>query len=129
MTNIFALATRQKLRFPTHKGNATVEDLWDLPLDSARGTSINSLYVEIDAALKETQVSGLVAKPTKGSEVLTLKRDILKEIFEVRDAEQEAAKAAQDDKAHNQRILALIAEKELAAEGELSIDELKAKLK
>lgn len=40
MSNIFAIATRKKLRFPV-AGSLSVEDVWDLPLKARREGQLN----------------------------------------------------------------------------------------
>ena len=41
--DIFKQAAKAKLRFPSSKGELRVEDLWDLPLTSKTGPSLDSL--------------------------------------------------------------------------------------
>ena len=120
----FLKGTRKKLRFATGKGMGSIEDLWDIPLDSASRPSINSLYIETEADLKEMSTSGLVAKPTKGAGTLELKLAILKEVFEIRTAEQEASKKAIENRAKRNKILDALAEKEEAEFNGKSKDEL-----
>lgn len=119
MTNIFLTASRAKLRFSSEKTfpginqtMLTTEQLWDIPLDAKSRVSINSLYIEADTKLKESQVSGLVAKPTKGNDTLLLQLAVLKEIFTIRTAEQEIAKAAKAKAEKRQKIIDALADAE-----------------
>lgn len=43
MSNLFETASRKKLRFAISKGEISVEQLWDLPLTSKSGDSLNGL--------------------------------------------------------------------------------------
>lgn len=53
MSNIFEKATRVKLRFPTTRGELSVEDLWELPL---KGTlSLNSIAVKLKKEVSSTE--------------------------------------------------------------------------
>ena len=129
MTNIFAVASRKKLRFQSNKNKLTVEDLWDIPLDSATQTSINSLFVETNAKLNESKSVGLVAKPSKDTVDLQLRIDILTEIYNIRNQESIDAKQAAANAEHNQRILAHIERKEDEELSNLTTDELRARMK
>lgn len=52
-TNIFEKATRVKLRFPTTRGELSVEDLWGLPL---KGTlSLNSIAIKLKKEVTSTE--------------------------------------------------------------------------
>ena len=53
--NIFEQATRAKIRFSTPVGMLSVEDLWDLPLTSARArANLDDVARLLDAELKST---------------------------------------------------------------------------
>ena len=123
--NTFLAASRSKRRFNSEvvfpgvsKSSLTTEQLWDIPLDAKSRVSINSLYIETETRLKESQVSGLVSKPTKGNGVLQLKLDVLKEIFTIRTAEQAVAlEQSAHDKEYQQIVDAIAASDEKKFEG------------
>ena len=49
----FEKAIREKYRFPSIKGELTVEHLFDLPLTSRNGFDLDSVAQDIDAELKD----------------------------------------------------------------------------
>lgn len=125
--NNFLEATRTKLRVSTSNGNLSVEQLWDLSLPKL-STIIKNVKKNLQghendddlAFLDETKV---VDKETQ------LTFDILKEIYITKRNEAKAAKERADNKAHNEKIMALIHQKQEAKLGEMSIEELQAMLK
>jgi len=51
---MFAFATKKKIRFETSKGLLSVEDLWDLPLTSDNGRpNLDDIAKGIYKAMKE----------------------------------------------------------------------------
>ena len=99
--SIFEKATRKKLRFQTTKGNASVEDLWDLSLPD-----LDKMAILINRKLKEETEESFLAKQKKNpkNETLELELDILKHIIQVRLAEKEA----RVEKAKEQEELAML---------------------
>lgn len=94
MSKNFLVASRAKIRFSSdkvfHGINATMlttEQLWDIPLTAKSRNSINHMYTELEAKLKESEVSGLVKAPSIDTSEIKLKLDILREVFEIRTAE------------------------------------------
>lgn len=119
MKNIYLSAIRRKLRFSsdqvfpgTNQAPMSTEQLMDIPLDAKSRISINSLYIETAAKLEDSQTSGLVTKPTKVNEELSLKLAILKDIFEIRTAEQDAIKNANAKAVKRQKIIDALADAE-----------------
>lgn len=106
MTDIHEQGLRKKLRFESGKGYITMEDLWDIPLASESRVSVNSLYVKYSEELKSVETVGLVSKPAKGSDLIRLKLEVLKNVYEVRTAEAAAAKRAAHDRIEKQELLA-----------------------
>ena len=45
--NLFKEALVQKLRFKTIRGNISTEELWDIPLTSKNGFSLNDIAKDI----------------------------------------------------------------------------------
>lgn len=129
---MFAFATKKKIRFETSKGLLSVEDLWDLPLTSDNGRpNLDDIAKGIYKAMKEGEEVSFVksnAASNAAFNVLKTKFDIVKYIIDVKLAEAEAAKKAKETKARNQRILGLIAQKEDEALASKSKEELLAML-
>lgn len=121
-TNIFETATKEKFRFP-YKGMISVEDLWTLD-----ATQLDGIYKTLNSAKKKTEEDSLIEQHNQEDQTLLAKIEIVKHIFNVKQAEAEARKqkAAKDEK--KRRIMELIASKEDAALGEKSVDDLKKML-
>lgn len=86
--NMFEKAARIKLRFATEVGKISVEELWDLPLTSAKGVSLDSIAIALNSALNTTQKS-FVKKQSDRNALIELSFDIVKYIIDVRSAEAE----------------------------------------
>ena len=117
---MFNKASRMKLRF-NHKGLCTVEDLWDISLDS-----LDSMYQELNGDL--THQSGIVSLLTKSSshnEELELKIGLIRHVVEVRLAELQTNKDLVLRKAKKQKLLSLIEHKQDENLMGKSVDELK----
>jgi hypothetical protein len=117
---MFERASRSKLRF-SYRGLISTEDLWDLRLES-----LDEIYRLTNAELKEMSEDSLLEKKQIGVEVLELQVAIVKHIFEVKIAEADARKDAQERKARKERILEIIAKKQDEDLEGKTLDELKA---
>lgn len=124
--NIFERASKQKLRYSTPIGQLTVEDLWDLPLLSTKGPSLDVIAREHNRALREASEESFVTRATTGSTALTLKLDIVKHIIADKLAAVEVAQNAATKRAQKEKILGVLARKEDAALEELDADALRA---
>ena len=122
----FKQASRLKLRFSISLGLLTVEQLWDL----SQTQLSNAIKAAKKVLKKENDDELAFLEDTKTVDIENqLRFDILKDIYLTKKTEAEELRNAADVKAYNQKILALIAEKQ---EGELkgkSIAELEAMLK
>ena len=58
--NLFEIATRAKFRFDSLKGALTVEQLWELPLQSRTGVDLDTVAKGINASLKEVAEESFV---------------------------------------------------------------------
>ena len=112
---MFEKAARLALRFTTPKGSLTVEDLWDLPLTSASGASLDNIAKGLNRQIKEATTESFVVKTSKADEELQLKFDIVKHIIEVRLAENEVAKNAAAKKVQKAKLLEVLSRKQDAA--------------
>lgn len=125
--SMFEQAARLALRFNTPKGEATVEDLFNLPLQSNTGKAnlddiAKSLHRELRAS-GETQ--SFVAPTEATNTTLQLKFDIVKHVIDTRVAENRAAADAAKRRETKQNLLAVIAKKEGEALESMPLDELK----
>ena len=123
-TEIYKRAAIKKLRISTSRGGLTVEQLYDLNI-----TELDELAVKLDADVASTVTKSFIKSTTTTEESLTkLRFDIVHDVLTTKLAAQETARKAQETKAHNQRIEALIQKKKEGALEEMSIEELEAML-
>lgn len=126
---MFEKATRQKYRFPSTKGELTVEQLWDLPLQARGGFDLDSIAKTVNAELKSVTEESFVqtnSNPKKAP--LEAKLEILKHIIKVKQEEAAAAAkrvATQEEIRKLEDVLARKSDQQL--EG-LSPEEIQAKL-
>lgn len=120
----FKLATKHKLRFSTPKGSLSTEQLWDLSLNA-----LDSLAVELDEQMQQSGKKSFLKKTTQEDKVLKLQFDIVLEIMNTKNEEMQAASKAKEIKEHNDKIIALIAEKQDESLKGMSIEELQGMIK
>lgn len=126
---MFEKATRQKLRFESVKGLISVEDLWDLPLDSATGkANLNDVARAVYRDLKAEDQISFVSVQQKTDEVAQLKMDIVKHIIQVKLTEADAAKQLRDAKEKKQKIMEIMSRKQDAALESASLEDLEKML-
>jgi len=121
---MYKQASKLKLRFQTTVGNLSVENLWDLSLEN-----LDSLAVSLEEEYKKSgKKSFLVAKSEK-DKTSKLRFDIVLDILTTKVEEANAAAKVQEDKEHNNKIIALIAEKQDESLKGKSIKQLEALLR
>lgn len=117
--NIFERAVREKTRF-NFKGLISVEDLWDLSLES-----LDSIYGNLSSDLDALPKKSLLSANTQQRDEIEFKQSIIKHIVETKQAEAEAVKQYKANSAKKQMILDIIAAKQNEQYQEMSIDDLK----
>jgi hypothetical protein len=129
--NLFEKATRKAYRFPTLKGEMTVEQLWQLPL-TARGINtvdLDTVARTINNELKALGEESFVIKgtnPKRGE--LTDKLDIVKYIIEVKQTEASDAEKRVARQQERQKLQELLAKKNDQELEGLSKEEIEKKL-
>ena len=118
--NIFEVASRQKVRFP-FKGLCSVEDLWDLSI-----RQLDNIYKTLNRQVKASEGDSLLDERTADDEILELKIDIVKHIFQVKVAERKAQETAVLNAAKRQKLLSIIEDKQDAELRDKPVDELLA---
>lgn len=115
---LFMLAARGKYRFPFN-GQISAEDLWDL-----NPAQLDRVFKELKKHQKAENEETLLSAPSSEDTVLANKIEIVKFVFETKQAEKEAAERKAEADAKKKHIRELIADKkdkELAA---MSVEEL-----
>jgi len=129
MDNIFALATRKAIRFPSNQGLIDVEQLWDLPLTARNTNDLDTVAKNIHrelTALNEESFVATKTNPAKADKVLAM--DVVKFIISVKLAEAEEAQNARAKKAEREKLLGILEVKEAQALNDLSADEIRQRL-
>ncbi len=125
MSDIFAKASRKKLRFPSGVGMLSVEDLWDIPLTNNTSVSLDNIAKAVNRDLKATEEESFVEAHTAQNNDLSLRLDIVKRIIEVKLADRSRAEKSAETKAKKQQILELLQNKENASLAEKTPEELR----
>lgn len=118
MSDLFKIATKKKYRF-SYKGQVTVEDLWDLSVEE-----LDKIYKNLKSLQKNASEESLLQTVTKEDKELNNKIEIIKTIVTDKLAAKDRAMKAASQRAQNQRILEIMADKQDAALKEKSIEEL-----
>lgn len=118
--NIFEYAVRNKLRF-SYKGLLTVEDLWDLSLKD-----LDAIYKQLKGQMKVNEEESLMASKSKADTVLEMQIEIVKYIFAEKEAAQQKAKKAAENRKQREKLMGILAEQEEKDLRGKSADELRA---
>ena len=119
----FKLASKLALRIPTALGSLSVEQLWTLTV-----SQLDTLAVSLEEALEKSGRKSFVVKTTEKNKLAKLKFDIVLDVLTTKMEEETAAATARDTKAHNQKILSLIADKKENSLRDKTVEELEAML-
>lgn len=116
--NIFEIATRKKIRFP-YKGSASVEDLWDLPVEE-----LDTIYRALNRQRKNADEDSLLKPSNRGSSAVDVQIEIIKHIVEVKEEERVSHETSAIRAQEKQKILSIINAKKNEELSNKSIDEL-----
>lgn len=78
-TNLFEVASRNKFRFPSDRGDLTTEQLWDISLKTLNEVAVN-IYNELEKSGK----INFITETTSANKELTQKLDLIKQIIAIR---------------------------------------------
>lgn len=107
INNKFVDATRRKLRFNTTKGQLSVEELWDLSLQS-----LDAIAKAVNRQLKASEEESFIPTVSKRKDAESeLSLDILKYIIGVKVEERDAEKARVEKREKAARLKELLAQK------------------
>ena len=121
MVDIFEQAARVKLRFDSHKGLLSIEEVWDLSL-----ASLDTFAKTVNKRLREAEEESFIPAVHQ-PRVLSydaLRLDILKHVIAVKVTERDLARKKADDRAKLARLKDLLAAKEDDAFKSMSQEEI-----
>lgn len=126
----FEKAIRNKFRFPSAKGELSVEQLWDLPLlVKTQGIDLNSVAVALNNELKTLGEESFVETGSNPKRTLVAdKLDIVKYIIGVKQREKDAAEKRLQTNQQIADLENLLHSKKKDALQNLSEAEIEAKL-
>ncbi len=120
----FKLASKQKLRFRTAKGELSVEQLWDLSL-----TELDTLAVSLETEHAQSGKKSFLNPTSTKDRTAKLKFDVVLDVLTTLMEEKQAATEAAEIKEHNNKIIALIRDKQDESLRGKSVKQLEAMLK
>lgn len=129
MSALFERATREQFRFPSNKGELTVEQLWQLPLQSKSNTDLDTVAKTINAELKKSAEESFVTPASNtGANLLSAKLDVVKVVIAYRQDENARRRLAQDKAAQRERLLNALNNAEQQQLLQMTPDELRKQL-
>lgn len=123
--NIFERAIRNKLRFPSNKGELTTEQLFDVPLRSTNGFNLDSVARSINSRLKESQATSFVDTEA-ADDKLQLQMDVVLAVIDDKKRREAAAEKAAATLAQKKLYEQALAKKKLEEIESMSAEELEA---
>lgn len=111
--NIFETAARNKIRFQSPMGLLSVEELFDLPLQSKSNRDLDTVAKHIARELKSVTEESFVSTASNPAKTENeLKLEIVKYVIGVKQAEAAAANEAATKADKKRKLVALLAEKQ-----------------
>lgn len=132
MSDIYKFAAQNCLRFPSKRGELTVEQLFQLPLKTTtvNGVDLNGIAIAINNQLKtvgeESFVEDTSSDPRKTT--LQVQLEIVKDVIKTKQDENKAALLKREKAEQRKKLLDAIGAKKDQALTTASLDELEKKL-
>lgn len=124
---LFATVVKTGLTFQTVRGVVLPQDLWKMPLTGNNGFSLDQVSRELLKQVRSTEEDSLVTS-TKVNPEDELRLEVLKFIIADKQAEAESQRLAAQRKQQRDELMALRAKKQQEQLGELSLEDIDAKL-
>ena len=125
---LFIKASRQKFRFASHKGQLTVEQLWDLPLRprSANSVCLNTVAQTCHNDLNQQDELDFIGGTKADNSVFQDKFDIVMHVISVKKTEEQAVRDALAKREQKQKLMGILANKQDADLQGKSTEEIQA---
>jgi hypothetical protein len=127
---MYKFAAQNKLRFPSNRGELTIEQLFDLPLKSNSGFDLDSIARAINTSLKTIGDESFVETTNNDPRKKTLENslELVKDVIKTKQ-EENATRLGKIKRAEERKkILDALAAKKEQQLSQASIEELEAKL-
>lgn len=128
MENLFEHATRNKLRFESNKGPLSVEQVWDAPLTSRNGFSLDEIAKQAKRELDAISEESFVQQVSPLKSVAEMKLEVVKHIITVKLAEKESAGKRAERAELRQQLSQALADKQSDAIKNMSTEEIQKRL-
>jgi hypothetical protein len=119
---LFEKATRLKLRFIEGVGQISTEDLWSLSL-----TRLDALARALNKEMRDKEVS-FIGENNEATSLVQLRFDVVKHIIDVKLAEKDARKQAEDLRQRKEQLRAALADRLHEDLKSKSVDEIQKEL-
>ena len=127
--NIFEYATRNKLRFPSVRGELSAEALWDVPLRSSDDFNLDKIARAASKAFKDATEESFVAPVrTPAHTRLEMILAVVKRVIDVKLDDEVSAKRRAENKTEREKLLKILAEKQDGKLSDLSEKELQKRI-
>ena len=104
--NMFEVATRNQFRFP-YKGMINSEDLWQL---SPR--ELDTIFKSLNSQLKQIKEESLLEVKSMEDQILDIKIEIVKYIFNVKQEEEQLRLMERENKEKKQMLMRVLKSKQ-----------------
>ena len=128
MENMFERATRAKLRFESSKGPISVEQVWDAPLTSRNGFSLDEIAKQAKRELDAISEESFVQQVSPLKNVAVLKLEVVKHIIAVKLAEKESSDKRAERAELRKQLLQALAEKQTDEIKNMSVEDIQKRL-
>lgn len=126
----YKFAAQKRLRFPSSRGELTVEDLFSMGLKNSSGFDLDSvartIHTELKGMTEESFVEDASANPRKKD--LEVALEIVKDVIATKVALKVAAENREKKKELRHKLLVAIEAKENENMTKASVDDLRAQL-
>lgn len=130
MADIYKIAAQNSFRFPSSRGNLTVEQLFALPLKSQNGFDLDSVARAVNSELKSLEEESFVDIVTTSPRKAQLETSlaIVKDVIKTKQDEAAVHQARLQRVLERKKILDAIGAKKDAALSAASLEELEKRL-
>jgi hypothetical protein len=127
--SMYETALRGKLRFPSERGNLTLEALWEVPLLSRDGFNLDAIAKGINSELKEVSEESFVRTDSNPMQTaLELKLDLVKHVISVKLEEDRVARERALARSERAKLLEALERKKDSKLESMTEEQIKARL-